>query len=285
MSSIERILGIRRFSLVGHHRLHRWQELAGLRVRLGLRVRVRAADHGGCISCFLGAFCTGVHKLPCLKASGPMVPFELHIGGHSIPGQQLLPGVDPSTLTTGGLKALLGQKLHVPPRNIVVKLGGWRPLSTDEPVQGLYRLAAETIDPDTRLFDAPKVIFDVDAGRLFYRQGERAASLELSDGEGLGANFVLDKLVFHIDVSIDQHLECAKVEILNMKFGSAWVTKQPNKCTHPCLTGRSSQALPLFPLNILQLTPRSFIFLEATHTLTSWYRADPRSWRSRNTWV
>ncbi|GAQ78434.1 ubiquitin [Klebsormidium nitens] len=131
-----------------------------------------------------------------------MVPFDLHIGGHSIPGQQLLPGVDPSTLTTGSLKALLGLKLHVPPRNIVLKLGGWRPLSADESVQGLYHLAAETIDPETRLFDPPKVVFNVDTGRLYYRQGEGAAKVELNDEEGLGANFVLDKLVFHLNVKV-----------------------------------------------------------------------------------
>ncbi|GAQ78436.1 ubiquitin family protein [Klebsormidium nitens] len=144
-----------------------------------------------------------------------MVAFELYTGGKCLPGQQVLPGVDPSILTAGAFKALLGQKLCISFRTMRLLLGGWRPLLDDERVQDLYlqyyeqsRWGGEDSAENSaaqytsNLLRSAEVIFDVDTGRLFYEQDKGTAEMELKDEEGLAGFCALNELELHIKVTV-----------------------------------------------------------------------------------
>lgn len=138
-----------------------------------------------------------------------MVVTELYILGRCIPWDQVLPGVDPRSLTAGRAKALLRQKLWISSRGLQLLLGGWQPLPEDQRVQELYaKYEQQAAEQDGKnctaykalVYDSSEVAFDVDTGRLFYRTNGRPANKKLRDEEELAAVSVLDKLVLHVEV-------------------------------------------------------------------------------------
>lgn len=140
------------------------------------------------------------------------VPLELHFdyGWRTsiVPGQGLFPSLDVNQLTVGMLKALLAQKLHILPGNQTLRLVGWRALSQEERVQGLY--ADYTMDNRIQIGLEQKTskkcsepAFDADREVLFHNNGEGEA---LKDEEALGPLYVMDKLVVKVSVSLLQSL-------------------------------------------------------------------------------